>query len=437
MSGAAIIDDLRARGLIQDHTDEADLRSLLAPGGVSLYHGIDPSAASLHVGNLVGILVLRRFQDAGHRPIALVGGATGMVGDPGGRSEERNLLDEETLQANLAGIRGQVERLLEIGGSTGVRLVNNLDWTRDIGVLDFLRDVGKHATVNQMVAKESVRARMEGEHGISYTEFSYMLLQAFDYWWLHENLDCHLQIGGSDQWGNITAGIDLIRRRSGASVHGLSWPLITRADGTKFGKSAAGSVWLDPALTLPYEFHQHFLRSDDRDVERFLLQLTLLSVDEVASIMDEHRRAPESRVAQRALADAVTGLVHGPDEVRRASRAAGALFADAESLDAESLEALRGIVPETVLDASVIDGDEPVIDLLVATGVCSSRGDARRTIDQGGIRLNGERIEAGTVAVRAVGDRFVLLQRGKKQRHLVVLGDRAPDPENHAENRRG
>lgn len=420
MSGSAILDDLRARGLIQDTTDEAALRRRLDEGPITLYHGIDPSADSLHLGNLVGILVLRRFQDHGHRPIALVGGSTGMVGDPGGRSEERNLLDADALAHNVAGIRAQVERLLEVGAENPVELVNNFDWTKDVGVLDFLRDVGKHATVNQMVAKDSVRTRMESEHGISYTEFSYMLLQAFDFWWLHGNHGCEMQIGGSDQWGNITAGIDLIRRRDRATVHGLSWPLITKADGTKFGKSADGALWLDPARTLPYEFHQHFLRTDDRDVERFLLQLTLLPVERITEVLADHAEAPEERRAQGVLADEVTALVHGAGEVRRARLAADVLFGGG-ALGADGLEALRGIVPETIL-TDELGTEEPVTDLLVATGVCSSRGDARRTIDQGGIRLNGEKVGSGADPVSFVDGRFALVQRGKKQRHLAVLG---------------
>lgn len=419
-SGAAILDDLRARGLIQDTTDEAALRARLEERPITLYHGIDPSADSLHLGNLVGILVLRRFQDHGHRPIALVGGSTGMVGDPGGRSEERNLLDAAALAHNVAGIQTQVERLLDVGGENSVELVNNFDWTKNVGVLDFLRDVGKHATVNQMVAKDSVRTRMDSEHGISFTEFSYMLLQAFDYWWLHGNRECQMQIGGSDQWGNITAGIDLIRRRESTAVHGLSWPLITKADGTKFGKSAAGALWLDPDRTLPYEFHQYFLRTDDRDVERFLLQLTLLPVDRVGEVMADHANEPEARRAQAVLADEVTALVHGTSEVRRARLAAAALFGGSD-LDAEGLEALRGIVPETELVEDLGD-DEPVVDLLVATGVCSSKSDARRTIEQGGIRINGEKVDSGSSAVSFVDGRFVLVQRGKKQRHLAVLG---------------
>jgi len=301
-------------------------------------------------------------------------------------------------------------------------MVNNNDWTSGVGLLDFLRDVGKHMTINQMVAKESVRSRMESDNGISFTEFSYMLLQAFDFWWLHENLGCDLQIGGSDQWGNITAGIDLTRRRSGNSVHGLTWPLMTRADGAKFGKTADGAVWLDPGRTLPYEFHQYFLRVDDSDVERILLQLTLLPIARVAEIMAQHRAEPESRVAQSELADAVTALIHGPGEVRRSRLAAKALFGGAD-LDGEGLEALRGIVPETSLDRTVLAADEPVVDLLVGTAVCSSRGEARRVISQGGIRVNGVVIGHPADALRAIDDRFLLVQKGKKQRHLVVVDD--------------
>ena len=420
MSGAEVFDDLRARRLVHDHTDEAELRATLDDSPVTLYHGIDPSADSLHLGNLIGVLMLRRFQEAGHRPIALVGGATGMIGDPGGRSDERNLLDAGTLEKNQAGIRAQLEQLLDFEGPQGAMLVNNYDWTRDVTVLDFLRDVGKHMTVNQMVGKDSVRSRMEGEHGISFTEFSYMLLQAFDFWHQYEAFGCRLQIGGSDQWGNITAGIDLTRRRSGVTVHGLSWPLMTRSDGAKFGKSADGAIWLDPARTLPYEFHQYFVNADDADVEKLLLQLTMLGVDQIADIMAGHSAAPEQRGAQMALADAVTELVHGADEVRRSRLAAEALFGGGD-LSAESLEALRGIVPETVATPDLLRGDEPSVDALVLSGVCSSRGDARRTIDQGGIRLNGMKVSSGSAAVELVGSRYALIQRGKKQRHLLVV----------------
>ena len=417
---ADLFDDLRARGLVHDHTDEAGLRELLDSGSATLYCGIDPSADSLHVGHLVGVLVLRRFQEAGHRPLALVGGATGMVGDPSGRSDERNLLDAAALEANVAGIRAQLESLFDFGGDSAARLVNNYDWTRDVTLLEFMRDVGKHVTVNQMVAKDSVRSRMDSDQGISFTEFSYMLLQAFDYWWLHEHYDCRLQVGGSDQWGNITAGIDLVRRRSGAAVHGLTWPLMTRSDGQKFGKTAAGAVWLDSRRTLPYELHQYFVNADDRDVERLLLQLTLLPVAEVAEIMSAHASVPHERRAQRALADGVCTLVHGAAATNRARLAAEVLFGEPE-LSANRLEAVRGIVPETALEGSVLDRDEPVVDALVASGVCASRSDARRTIAGGGIRVNGRRVESPSAPVDLVEGRFALVQRGRRQRHLLVV----------------
>ncbi len=415
-----LLDDLRARGLVHDHTDETGLRELLESGPATLYCGIDPSADSLHVGHLVAVLVLRRFQEAGHRPLALVGGATGMVGDPSGRSDERTLLDAATLDANTAGIRAQLESLFDFSGDSAARLVNNYDWTRDVSLLDFLRDVGKHMTVNQMVAKDSVRSRMASDHGISFTEFSYMLLQAFDYWWQFENYDCRLQVGGSDQWGNITAGIDLVRRRSGATVHGLTWPLMTRADGQKFGKTAEGTVWLDAGRTLPFELHQYFVNTDDRDAERLLLQLTLLPVAEVGEIMSAHAAAPHERRAQRALADAVCTLVHGEAATDRARLAAEVLFGE-PVLSADRLEAVRGIVPETVVGGSDLGGDEPMVDALVVAGVCASRSDARRTITGGGIRVNGRRVGSPEEQVDLVDGRYALVQRGRRQRHLLVV----------------
>ncbi len=413
-----LLEDLRSRGLLHDTTDAGALAQKLAGGPTTLYHGIDPSAASLHIGNFVGVLMLRRFQDAGHRPIVLVGGSTGMVGDPGGRSEERNLLDEETLSANIAGIREQLGRLVDWDRA---EMVNNFDWTRDVGVLDFLRDVGKHATVNQMVAKDSIRTRMEGERGISYTEFSYMLLQAFDYWWLHTNKGCDLQIGGSDQWGNITAGVDLVRRREGAQVHALTWPLITRADGQKFGKSVDGAIWLDPELTLPYEFHQYWLRVHDDDVERFLLQLTLLGVTEVAELAEAHRADPQQRLGQRRLADELTLLVHGSESVRQANLAADGLFGSGP-LTAEVLEALRGVIPETAVTADQLLGDDAVVALLCRTGLTASKGEARRLLGQGGVSVNREKVTSGLALDTVLIDqRFLLLQKGKKQRQLVVV----------------
>ena len=415
MSGASILDDLQARGLIHDTTDIDSLRERLDAGPITLYHGIDPSASSMHIGNYVGVLALRRFQDAGHNVIVLVGGATGMIGDPGGRSEERNLLDEEALATNIAGLRSQLERLVDLS-VPGSEMVSNYDWTKDISVLDFLRDVGKHVTVNQMVARDSVKSRMESEHGISYTEFSYMLLQAMDFHHLHTAKGCELQIGGSDQWGNIAQVVDLIRRREGAHVHGLTWPLITRADGQKFGKSVAGAVWLDPERTSPYEFHQYWKNVDDRDVERFLLQLTLMDVDEVADIMVNHAEAPHERRAQLALADAITELIHGRELVDAANMAAKVMFSNAVPT-AEELAGLRGLVPETSVTLAEL-GDEPVVEMLVASGLASSKRDARQALKDGAVRWNGEKVD-GTL-VPDPGS-VAMLQKGKRNKHLLVV----------------
>ncbi len=421
MSGASILDDLAARGLIHDTTDIDALRERLDAGPITLYHGIDPSASSLHIGNYVGVLALRRFQDHGHNVIVLVGGSTGMVGDPGGRSEERNLLDEESLAHNIAGIRGQLEKLVDFEPASGqTEMVSNYDWTKDVGVLDFFREVGKHVTVNQMVARDSVKSRMESEHGISYTEFSYMLLQAFDYWWLHTNKDCDLQIGGSDQWGNIAQGVDLIRRREQNHVHALTWPLITRADGQKFGKSVSGAVWLDPERTSPYEFHQYWKNTDDRDVERFLLQLTLMPVDEIMSLMASHAEAPHERRAQQALADAVTELVHGGAAVEGANLAAGVMFGKADPTP-EALATIRGFVPETEIDASALaESSEPFVELLTETGLASSKRDARQALGDGAARWNGEKLDGSEAELLTAGT-VALLQKGKRNKHLVVL----------------
>ena len=424
MSGASILDDLDARGLLHDTTDREALRERLDAGPITLYHGIDPSASSLHIGNYVGVLALRRFQDAGHNIIVLVGGATGMVGDPGGRSEERNLLDEDTLAANIAGIRGQLERLVDLNpdGATTAQMVSNYDWTKDIGILDFLRDVGKHVTVNQMVARDSVKSRMESENGISFTEFSYMLLQAMDYHHLHVEHGCELQIGGSDQWGNIAQGVDLIRRREAQHVHGLTWPLITRADGQKFGKSVSGAVWLDAERTSPYEFHQYWKNTDDRDVERFLLQLTLLSVDDIAAIMESHAEAPHERRAQTALADAVTELIHGRDAVERSNLAAEVMFGKAEP-SPDTLTAIRGFVPEVETSAAALaepQSTEPFVDLLLDSGLAGSKRDARQALKDGAVRWNGEKVD-GTDTSMLAANTLALLQKGKRTKCLVVI----------------
>jgi tyrosyl-tRNA synthetase len=423
MAGSDLISDLEARGLVHDSTDRDALRARLADGPITLYAGFDPTADSLHVGNLVPLLMLRRFQDAGHRPLALAGGATGLIGDPSGKAGERQLLDAEQVAANVAAIQPQLARLLDFDGPAAATMVNNLDWTREVTLLDFLRDVGKHVTVNQMAAKESVKARLEGTEGISYTEFTYMLLQANDFHFLQVEHGCELQVGGSDQWGNITAGIDLIRRRSGAAVHGLTVPLVTKADGTKFGKSEGGNVWLDPARTSPYRLFQFFVNVDDADVERFLFQLTLVPTDEVRAVAEAHAAEPHRREGQRRLAREMTALVHGREEADAAEAASQVLFGGSlEGIEASTLATLAGEVPtSTVARQRLLDGI-PIVELLEETGLASSKGDARRTLEQGGASVDGHKVELDAVVGTAdlLHDRYVVLRKGKRNFHLVV-----------------
>lgn len=411
-----LLDDLEARGLVQHVTDRAALAARLEEGPITLYYGADPTAPSLHHGNLIGLVMLRRFQEAGHHPIALAGGATGMIGDPGGRSEERNLLDLATLASNVAAIKAQISRIL--GPEGDWELVDNLTWTAELRVLDFLRDVGKHVTVNQMVARESVRARMASEHGISYTEFSYMLLQANDYAWLHEHRGCELQIGGSDQWGNILSGVDLIRRRAGAVVHGLCWPLLTGADGTKLGKSAGARVWLDPDLTSPYAFHQHWMSTDDADLRRMLAQFTLLPVAEIDELVAAHLEAPHRREGQRVLAREVTTLVHGPEAAQAAEDAARVLFGgDPREATAEALAAVAREVPTTGLaPGEDLDAGVDVVPVLQRTGLVRSASEGRRQLQQGAISVNDERVGPGAVlrSEQLLRGRWILLRRGRR-----------------------
>lgn len=420
MSTADILDDLIARGLVHDTTAIDALRDRLAEGPITVYAGFDPTADSLHVGNLVPLLLLRRFQLHGHRPVALAGGATGMIGDPGGRSAERNLLDAQTLDVNLAAIEPQLAMLLDFApGDTQARLVDNRDWTAPMGVLEFLRDVGKHVTVNTMLAKESVRSRVESEAGISYTEFSYMLLQANDYRHLFATMQVELQVGGSDQWGNITAGIDLIRRTEGAHVHGLTVPLVTRADGQKFGKSVDGAVWLSPERTTPYAFFQYFMNVDDADVERFLLQMTLLSTDEIAAVMAEHTAEPGRRRAQHALARAVTALVHGEDEADRAAGASQGFTRAAADLTAQDWQDLASSLPTVVVSPTDLGRD--LVELLADGGVVASRSEGRRLVAQSGLSLNDAPVTEGQVLDPSdLGEHgYAMVRRGKK--HRVVL----------------
>jgi tyrosyl-tRNA synthetase len=425
-----LLADLEARGLVHDTTDRAALAQRLGEGPIAVYVGFDPTADSLHAGHLLGQVTLRRFQLAGHRPFPLAGGATGMVGDPGGRSEERNLLDRDTLRHNVARIKDQLERILDFdAGASSAMLVDNADWTVPMGALEFLRDVGKHVTVNQMLAKESVRARLESDAGISYTEFSYMLLQANDFRHLREHHGVEMQMGGSDQWGNIVTGIDLIRRRLGVPAYGLTWPLITRSDGEKMGKSVGGALWLDPAKTSPYQFHQYWLQVADADVERFLLQLTFRSVEDVRALVAEHDGAPERRRAQRALADDVTTIVHGAAAARAAAEAGELLFGgDPFRASADALTTVAGEVPSSQLTAGELD--DPV-ELLVATALATSKSDARRLLQQGSVRANGTVIAPGQGldAASLLHGRFLLLRKGKRSYHLAeILGAEVDAP---------
>ena len=421
MTGEQLLNDLDARGLIHDSTDRAALIERLNKGPIGVYVGFDPTADSLHAGNLLGQVMLRRFQLAGHRPVVLAGGATGMVGDPGGRSEERNLLDRATLNHNVACVKKQLEKILDFDGPVAARMVDNATWTEPMGTLEFLRDVGKHFTVNQMVAKESVRARMESENGISFTEFSYMLLQANDFRHLCEFENVEMQMGGSDQWGNITAGTDLIRRRLTKSGYGLTWPLLTRSDGQKMGKSVHGALWLDPEKTSPYEFRQYWVQLPDEDVERFLLQLTLRSVDDIASLMDEHRTAPEKRLAQRALATDVTTLVHGVAAEQAAAEAAQVLFGgDPTTASAEALAVVAREVPSSEVTRQQL-GDQ--IAVLVQSGLAASNGEARRTLTQKGFKANGQTLEEAKslLEVDLLHGRYILLRKGKTNFHLLTV----------------
>jgi tyrosyl-tRNA synthetase len=376
-----------------------------------VYYGCDPSADSLQVGNLIGLLVLRRFADAGHNAIALAGGATGMIGDPGGRSRERNLLDTAALRRNTRRIADQLDRI------SRVSLVNNLDWTESVTLLDFLRDVGKHASVNQMIARESVKARLESENGISYTEFSYQLLQANDYLHLSRKHDVEIQIGGSDQWGNLLAGVDLIRRADGRQVHAVTWPLLLRSDGKKFGKSEDGAVWLAADRTSPYQFFQYWMNVTDADIERFLLQLTLLPVEECRDIAAAHAQAPHRRDGQRRLAREITTIVHGAEATAAAEEASAILFGGSPAgASAQALEFLATEVPTSPFTAGVT-----LAAALAATPLASSLSDARRTIAQGAASVNGDVVPADRALTGAdlLYDRWLLLRKGKRNYHLL------------------
>jgi tyrosyl-tRNA synthetase len=422
MAGMTVFDELQWRGLVADCTDAENLPKRLA-SPITLYCGFDPTADSLHVGNLVPLLALRRFQLLGHHPIAVAGGATGLIGDPSGKSAERQLLTRESLAANIAAVKGQLAKLLDFEvAQNPARLVDNASWTAPMSFLDFLRDVGKHFSVNMMVGKESVRARMEDrETGISYTEFSYMLLQAFDFYHLRHELNCELQIGGSDQWGNITAGMDLCRKKIGAHVFGLTLPLITNADGSKFGKTVAGAIWLDPKKTSVYRFYQFWIRTDDRDVIKMLKYFTFLTQEEIADLERQHIEKPEARVAHKALAKRVTDLIHGEQATAEALRASEILFGgELDGISEATFNDIVGEVPTKTLPRA--DIEKPLIELLVASGLCQSKGQARKDVEGGGIYVNNVR-EGNVQRAVAAGDllfgKHLLLRKGK--RNYVVI----------------
>ena len=418
---AHILDELQWRGLVEQVAGP-DLREHLASPRV-VYAGFDPTADSLHVGSFIPLMTLRRFQKAGHRPIALIGGATGMIGDPSGKSEERVLLSEEVLRKNVAGIERQLQRFLDFSGDRGAILVNNYDWMKEFSFLQFLRDVGKHAPLGMMLAKESVKARLESESGLSYTEFSYMLLQGYDFVHLARTHQCTVQLGGTDQWGNITVGIDLARRLDGIQLYGLTGPLLTRADGVKMGKTERGAVWLDPEKTSPYAFYQYWINVADEDVGRCLRYLTELDQEAIAQLDASRAEAPHLRESQKKLAEELTRVVHGVSGLAAARHATEIFFgAEIEDLDDQALADIFADVPSSQLPKARLEEGLPLIDALVEAGLCQSKGEARRTIQQGGAYVNNVRRTDLETILRPsdlASESMLVLRKGKKKYALL------------------
>ena len=419
-----LIKELLWRGLIQDIMPgtEEQLNKEVTTG----YIGFDPTSDSLHIGSLVPILLLIHLQRAGHKPVALVGGATGMIGDPTGKSDERNLLSEQELQKNLEGIKRQLSKFIDFtsNGPTSAVIVNNYDWFRGMSFIEFLRDTGKHITVNYMMAKDSVKKRIEGDTGISYTEFAYQLMQGYDYYWLFKNMNCKLQMGGSDQWGNITTGTELIRRKAGGEAFGLVCPLIRKADGGKFGKTEKGNVWLDPEKTSPYQFYQFWLNSSDEDAEQWIRIFTFLKQAEIEQLIQEHKADPGSRVLQKALARELTVFVHGNEEYQKAIETTEKLFANmsapAESLSEEDLKGMEGIIKSNMEAGAILQKD--LLTLLVECKIFPSKGEARKMIQQGGLSLNRHKIVDPSLKIEAgnlLHNKYLLVQKGKKNYYLI------------------
>jgi len=421
----SLIDELTWRGMIQDimpGTAEQLSREM-----TSGYIGFDPTADSLHIGSLVPILLLVHLQRAGHRPVALVGGATGMVGDPSGKSEERNLLDEDTLRHNLNGIRAQLEKYLDFDPAlpNAAVMVNNYDWFREIHFLDFIRDTGKHITVNYMMAKDSVRKRLEGSSGMSFTEFSYQLVQGYDFYWLYQHKQCKLQMGGSDQWGNITTGAELIRRKAGGEAFAFTCPLLTKSDGGKFGKTEKGNIWLDPGKTSPYQFYQFWLNAADEDAEKWIRIFTFLSQTEIGELLMRHKKNPAERIIQKTLARELTTFIHGQAAYVSALETTDKLFhpeVSADTMSEKDLHAMEGIVKSS-FSRNRLQAGVDVVSFLSETGILPSKGEARKMVQQGGVSINRQKIEAVQFLVDdrlLLHDKYILVQKGKKNYYLVA-----------------
>ena len=420
-----LYDEFQWRGMLHEATP--DLQKILAEEKLTAYIGFDPSAASLHVGSLLPVMALARLQRFGHTPIAIAGGGTGLIGDPSGKTSERQLLSYEQVEVNLAGIKEQLGRFLDFNAATNpARIVNNFEWLGPISMMEFLRDVGKYFTVNNLLAKEAIKRRLEAEDGISFTEFSYPLLQAYDYLVLYDSYRCTLQMGGSDQWGNIVAGIDLIRRLRGARAHGLVFPLVATAAGLKFGKTEAGAVWLDPNLTSPYRFYQFWLNTDDRDAVTYLKFFTWLSQEEIAELEESVRMAPEKRHAQRELARHVTALVHGETKLEKALRASEVLFGkEISGLGVQEILDIFADVPSTELEKSKLDGDSfTLTDALVVSGLAPSKGEAKRLVQGGGVCVNNRRVSDARQTISGsdlIDGQVLVLRKGARHYHLIRI----------------
>ena len=420
-----LIEELRWRGMIRDIMPGTE--DQLNKEMTTAYIGFDPTAESLHIGSLVPILLLVHLQKAGHKPIALVGGATGMVGDPSGKSEERNLLDETTLNRNIAGVKSQLEKFLDFDPAkpNAAEMANNYDWFKNISFIEFLRDTGKHITVNYMMAKDSVKKRIEGEIGMSYTEFAYQLMQGYDFYWLYQNKNCKLQMGGSDQWGNITTGTELVRRKAGGEAFAFTCPLITKADGGKFGKTEKGNIWLDASLTTPYQFYQFWLNASDEDAEKWIKIFTFLKKEEIDAILNEHQKDAGQRLVQKRLAEDVTTFVHGSEELKKAVETTQKLFANqtaaAETLSIEDLEGMEGVIKSEFAKDKIGTGID-VISLLADTGIFPSKGEARKMVQGGGVSINRKKVDNLQMTVDGsllLHEKYLLVQKGKKNYYLI------------------